>query len=71
VLLLIDGLDEWSNESAATLALLTTFIKTKGLPAILTGRPGGVARLGALDPMWRQGRLAAVSDKQQRALTAI
>jgi len=40
-LLLIDGLDEWSNESAArsTLALLTTFIKTKAIPAILTGRP--------------------------------
>jgi hypothetical protein len=72
-LLLIDGLDEWSNESAArsTLALLTTFIKTKGLPAILTGRPGGLARLGALDPIWRQGRLAALSDKQQRTLTAI
>ena len=72
-LLLIDGLDEWSNESAArsTLALLTTFVKTKGLPAILTGRPGGLARLGALDPIWRQGRLAALSDKQQRALTAI
>ena len=72
-LLLIDGLDEWSNESAArsTLALLTTFVKTKGVPAILTGRPGGLARLGALDPIWRQGRLAALSDEQQRALTAI
>ena len=72
-LLLIDGLDEWSNESDArsTLALLTTFVKTKGLPAILTGRPGGLARLGALDPIWRQGRLATLSDKQQRALTAI
>ena len=72
-LLLIDGLDEWSNESAArsTLALLTTFVKIKGLPAILTGRPGGLARLGALDPIWRQGRLATLSDKQQHALTAI
>jgi hypothetical protein len=72
-LLLIDGLDEWSNESAArsTLALLTTFVKTKGLPAILTGRPGGLALLGGLDPIWRQGRLAALSDKQQRALTTI
>jgi NACHT domain len=72
-LLLIDGLDEWSNESAArsTLTLLTTFIKTKGLPAILTGRPSGLARLGALDSVWRQGRLAALSDKQQRTLTTI
>ncbi len=73
VLLLIDGLDEWSNESAArsTLSLLTTFIKTKAVPAILTGRPGGLARLGALDPVWRQGRLAALSDQQQRTLTTI
>jgi hypothetical protein len=72
-LLLIDGLDEWSNESAArsTLTLLTTFIKTKAIPAILTGRPGGLARLGALDPIWRQARLAALSDKQQRELTSI
>lgn len=56
-LLLIDGLDEWFDESAArsTLALLTTFIKTKGLPAILTGRPRGLARLGALDPIWLGG----------------
>jgi hypothetical protein len=72
-LLLVDGLDEWSNESAArsTLTLLTTFIKTKGIPAIVTGRPGGLARLGTLDPMWRQARLAALSDKQQRLLTTI
>jgi hypothetical protein len=72
-LLLIDGLDEWSNEIAArsTLALLNTYIKTKSIPAILTGRPGGLARLGALDPLWRQARLAALSDNQQRALTTI
>ena len=72
-LLLIDGLDEWSNDSAArsTLALLTTFIKTKAVPAIVTGRPGGLARLGTLDPVWRQARLAALSDKQQRVLTTI
>ena len=72
-LLLVDGLDEWSNETAArsTLALLNTYIKTKSIPAILTGRPGGLARLGALDPLWRQARLAALSDNQQRALTTI
>jgi energy-coupling factor transporter ATP-binding protein EcfA2 len=72
-LLLIDGLDEWSNETAArsTLVLLSTYVKSKSTPAILTGRPGGLARLGALDPLWRQARLAALSDIQQRALTAI
>jgi hypothetical protein len=72
-LLLVDGLDEWSNETAArsTLTLLNTYIKTKSIPAILTGRPGGLARLGALDPLWRQARLAELSDNQQRALTTI
>lgn len=72
-LLLVDGLDEWSNEIAArsTIALLNTHIKTKSMPAILTGRPGGLARLGALDPLWRQARLATLSDNQQRALATI
>ena len=72
-LLLIDGLDEWSNETAArsTLALLNTYVRTKSIPAILTGRPGGLTRLGALDPLWRQARLAPLSDIQQRALTTI
>ena len=72
-LLLIDGLDEWSNEVAArsTLVLLTTYIKTTSIPGILTGRPGGLARLGALDPLWRQGRLASLSEIQQRELAGI
>ena len=72
-LLLVDGLDEWSNGAAArsTLALLDTYVKTKSIPAVLTGRPGGLARLGGFDPEWRQARLAELSDSQQRALTAI
>lgn len=72
-LLLIDGLDEWSNETAArsTLTLLNTYVRNNSIPAILTGRPGGLARLGALDPLWRQARLAPLSDTQQRALTVI
>ncbi len=72
-LLLVDGLDEWSNETAArsALALLSTFIKTKSVPAIVTGRPSGLARLGTLDPMWQQGRLGALSDSQQHALPPV
>ena len=73
ILLLIDGLDEWANATAArsTLTLLDTHVKTKSIPAILSGRPGGLTRLGELDPMWRQGRLAPLSDSQQRALAII
>jgi hypothetical protein len=68
--LLIDGLDEWSNETAArsTLELLNTYVKSTSTPSLLTGRPGGLARLGALDPIWRQARLAMLSDSQQTRL---
>jgi hypothetical protein len=72
-LLLIDGLDEWSNEAAAksTLSLLSTFVRAKPTPTILTGRPSGVAKLGAIDPIWRRARLAAFSEQQQRTLASI
>ncbi|MFG1384684.1 NACHT domain-containing protein [Xanthobacter versatilis] len=72
-LLMIDGLDEWSNEAAAksALALLNTFARRHNAPAIATGRPSGLARLGSLDPIWRRGRLAPLSESQQRDLTTI
>ncbi len=73
ILLLIDGLDEWANATAArsTLALLETHVKAKAIPAILSGRPGGLSRLGGLDPMWRHGHLALLSGPQQQALAVI
>jgi hypothetical protein len=73
IILLIDGLDEWSNAAAArsTLALLDSHVKARRIPAVLSGRPGGLVRLGGLDPMWRHGQLAPLSDSQQRALAAI
>jgi len=69
-LLLIDGLDEWSNEAAArsTLTLLETYVQNHRAPAILTGRPSGLARLGSLNPNWRQTKLAPLSAHQQRTL---
>ncbi len=72
-LLLIDGLDEWVNETAArsTVALLNTFIRSHSAPAIATGRPAGLSRLGVLDPIWRRGRLATLSEGQQKALATI
>lgn len=72
-LLMIDGLDEWANEVAAksALALLNTFVRSRSVPAIATGRPAGLARLGNLDSTWRRGRLAPLSEGQQRALTTI
>lgn len=72
-LLLIDGLDEWSNEAAAksALTLLNTFVRSHSAPAIATGRPAGLARLGSLDPIWRRGQLASLSEAQQRELAMV
>lgn len=73
LLLLIDGLDEWTNEDAArtALTLLDTFIKSHSISAVVTTRPGGVAKLGTFDPMWRSGNLAPLADDQQRRLASI
>ena len=73
LLLLVDGLDEWTNIDAArtALTLLDTFIKSHSINAVVTTRPGGVAKLGTLDPMWRSGNLAALADAQQRRLASI
>ena len=73
LLLLIDGLDEWTNKEAArsALTLLDTFIKSHSINAVVTTRPGGVAKLGTLDPMWRSGNLAPLTDDQQRRLASI
>jgi hypothetical protein len=73
MILLIDGLDEWTNQEAArsALTLLDTFIKSHSINAVVTTRPGGVAKLGTLDPMWRSGNLAPLGDEQQRRLAFI
>lgn len=73
LLLLIDGLDEWSNETAARTALdqLETVIKTHDVAAILTGRPLGVSKLGGLGHPWRTTELASLSATQQHQLAEI
>ena len=73
LLLLIDGLDEWTNREAArsALTLLDTFVKSHSINAVVTTRPGGVTKLGALDPLWTIGNLAPLTDYQQRRLATI
>jgi hypothetical protein len=73
LLLMVDGLDEWSDEWAgrSTLALLETFVKTKKVTTIVTGRPGGLLKLGGLDPTWRRAKLAPLSDTQQRKFATV
>jgi len=70
VLLLIDGLDEWSNEQAAraTLSALVTTVEAHGVPVIVSGRPRGLSRIGALPANWKRGTVAPLSAAQQAAI---
>lgn len=70
VLLLIDGLDEWSSEQAAraTLSALVTIVEAHGIPVIVSGRPRGLNRIGALPANWKRGTVAPLSVAQQAAI---
>jgi hypothetical protein len=70
LLLLVDGLDEWTDETAArtTSQLLQTYIQFRNLPAVLVSRPHGFERVSIQGAEWQVGRLAALSKDQQRAL---
>lgn len=70
LLLLVDGLDEWTNETAAhtAVALLEQFVADRAIPAIATCRPLGFQRLGGLSSKWRRGCLAGMTRPQQAEL---
>lgn len=70
VLLLIDGLDEWSNEQAAraTLSALVTTVEAHAVPTIVSGRPQGLNRIGALPANWKRGTVAPLSNDQQASI---
>jgi len=72
LLLLVDGLDEWANETAArsVLAQIETVVKTQKISSVLSGRPLGVDKLG-LSEYWRTARLAPLTDYQQNKLATI
>jgi hypothetical protein len=50
VLLILDGLDEWSDEQAArtTLQHILAFVATHNVPAIATARPRGLDKIGSI-----------------------
>jgi transcriptional regulator with XRE-family HTH domain len=70
LLLLVDGLDEWTDETAArtTSHILQTYIQTRNLPALVVSRPHGFERVSIQGAEWQVGRLAPLSPDQQRAL---
>jgi energy-coupling factor transporter ATP-binding protein EcfA2 len=73
VLLLLDGLDEWSDEQAArtTLQHILAFGATHNLPTIATARPRGLDKIGTIPPGWRTEELAPLSLDQQRTLAEV
>ena len=72
LLLLVDGLDEWTDETAAltTSNLLQTFIQLRNLPAVLVSRPHGFERVSIQGGEWQVGHLAPLSNQQQRQLVS-
>jgi hypothetical protein len=73
ILLLLDGLDEWSDEQAArtTLQHILAFVATHSLPTIATGRPRGLDKIGTIPPGWRTAELAPLTLDQQRTLAEV
>ena len=70
LVLLIDGLDEYSDEQAArtTLATIETFVRTHDVFTIATARPAGLRRLGPVSAHWKTARLVELQPRQQRDL---
>jgi hypothetical protein len=68
LLLFVDGLDEWRDESAARVALqlLHVFVGQRKTPAVLTGRPQGLSALGPFPAGYREAVLAPLNRVQQR-----
>jgi hypothetical protein len=69
VILLIDGLDEAIDATAArtVAALLATFVETRGLAALATSRPHGQG-LAGFGGRWARVEIAPLSDAQRHAL---
>ncbi|EJU10119.1 hypothetical protein LH128_25573 [Sphingomonas sp. LH128] len=72
IVLLVDGLDEWSDEQAArtTLANLVTAVQAHDIPIIVSGRPRGLGKIGSLPTTWKRGTIAVLSREQQENIAA-
>ena len=70
LLLLVDGIDEWVNETSANTAfrLLQSFTERNAIPVFMTSRPHGFRLVTGLDGSWRISRIAPLAVEQQIAL---
>ncbi|MBB1517402.1 hypothetical protein H5398_15715 [Tessaracoccus sp. MC1679] len=64
--LLVDGVDEWSDTASAeyALGLIESFVAQRNISAILTARPYAVDRLNWVEP-WAKAVLAPLTHPQQ------
>jgi len=65
-ILLVDGIDEWSDPASAeyALGLIESFVSQRRIGAILTARPYAVDRLNWVEP-WAKAILAPLTHTQQ------
>lgn len=70
LLLLVDGLDEWTSEDAARIGrdLLQVFVDTQQPAVVVSSRPYGYVRVKIVGEGWQFGRLAPLSEDQQREI---
>ncbi len=70
LLIVVDGLDEWSSEQSALICLqkLTVFIQEKEASSIISSRPSGIERLGNSVQNWPKGHLVGLTKEQQKQL---
>jgi len=68
--LLVDGLDEWTDEAAGQIACqkLQVFVQLGDLAAIVVTRAYGYARMPRFGSGWQAADLAILSDKQRSDL---
>jgi NACHT domain/Restriction endonuclease len=73
LVLLVDGLDESSDERAARRAAdrLQQVVAMRDAPVVATGRPEALASLGSLGSAWERAEVAPLSDRQAREVLAV
>jgi hypothetical protein len=73
LLLIVDGLDEWTTETAAGTAahLLQVYVQADDIPVLAAGRPHGVRRLELRGGRWMLAEIAELDGRQQRQIARV
>jgi hypothetical protein len=73
LLLIVDGLDEWTTEDAARTAahLLQVYAQADDIPVLAAGRPHGVRRLELRGGRWNVAEIAELDARQQRQIARV